>query len=146
MRSTHGGFSWIRNKSKVSVSNWHLWLHHGQVLDLYLQCSLHDSGLSSCLAWSCWGEQEHGQSPAGHPQESMGSEKALSLDPKLRTWSKSWDNKSLLSMSCNIQKVLRARLKRQPRGDAPSLGSPLLWDRPDCSRRQDQAFGETAEP
>lgn len=100
----------------MSVFHWHLWLHHGQVLGLYLQCSLHGSGLSSCPAWSFWGEQEHGQG-------MEGSEEALSLDPKLSAWCQSGDELSLWSMSYSIQKVLRARLKQQPRGDTPFLGS-----------------------
>lgn len=62
----HAGFSWNkRNKRKGSVFHWHLWLHHGQGLGLYLQCNLHDLRLSSCPSWSCCGEQEHGQSHRG---------------------------------------------------------------------------------
>lgn len=75
-----------------------------------------------------------------------GSEKAQSLDPKLSTWSKSGGKSSLWSMSCSIQKVLRARLKQQPRRDSPFLGSPLGWERPDHYRKQEQVFGEMAEP
>lgn len=74
-----------------------------------------------------------------------GSEKALSLDPKLSAWCQSGGKSSLWSMSCSIQKVLRARLRHQPRGDTPFLGSPLRWERPDCCRKQEEAFGEADE-
>lgn len=37
-----------KEKKRVSVFHWYLWLHHGQVLSMYLQCSLHDSEPPSC--------------------------------------------------------------------------------------------------
>lgn len=37
-----------KEKKHVSVFLCYLWLHHGQVLSMYLQCSLHDSEPPSC--------------------------------------------------------------------------------------------------